>query len=203
MRLISIFFVAVLIQGQGYSQGTNAPLNKDYYHLIDRLEIRNGKMAPAHHSAVKPYSRKAIGAFLDSTTSADLNSRADQFNQQFLGDDNWEWTETDDNVNPKAIWNTIYKYKSDFLYGADKKEAIAIHVNPVLYLSMGGESADSRYTYINTRGVQIRGMIDGKVGFYTFLGENQMRSPAYVRDWVSQNRVVPGEGFWKSYGVCK
>lgn len=157
-------------------------------------------MAPGHHSAVKPYSRTAIGAFLDSTVSIEMNSRADKFNQQFLGNDNWEWTETEDNVNPKPIWNTIYKYKSDFLYGADKSEAIAIHVNPVLYLSIGGESADSRYTYINTRGIQIRGMIDGKVGFYTFLGENQMRAPLYVRDWVSDNRVIPGEGFWKGFG---
>ena len=200
MKLITALFFLILIQVQGLSQGTNAPLNKDYYHLIDRLEIRNGNMAPAHHSAMKPYSRTAIGAFLDSVNNANMNGRSNQFNQQYLANDNWEWTETHDGVNPKAIWNTIYKYKSDFLYGADKKEAIAIHVNPVLYLSMGGESADSRYTYINTRGIQIRGMIDGKVGFYTYLGENQMRSPLYVRDWVNDNNVVPGESFWKSYG---
>jgi hypothetical protein len=200
MRLLITIFLALLVQ-EGYSQSTNAPLNKDYYHLIDRLEIRSGKMAPAHHSAVKPYARKAIGAILDSTTTNSiLNSRADQFNHLYLSNDNWEWTENHENLNAKPIWNTIYKYKSDFLYGADKKEAIAIHVNPILYLSMGGESADSRYTYINTRGVQIRGMIDKKVGFYTFLGENQMRSPLYVRDWVDQYHVVPGEGFWKSYG---
>ena len=158
-------------------------------------------MAPAHHSAVKPYARKAIAAILDSTANnSGLNSNSDKFNQLYLSNDNWEWTDNHDNINPKPIWNTIYKYKSDFLYGADKKEAIAIHVNPVLYLSVGGESADSRYTYINTRGVQIRGMIDGKVGFYTFLGENQMRSPLYVRDWVSQKRVIPGETFWKKFG---
>lgn len=199
MRLLTTIFLAILVH-VGYSQGTNAPLNKDYYHLIDRLEIKSGEMAPGHHSAVKPYSRTAIGAFLDSTISIDMNSSADKFNQLYLGNDNWEWTETDDNVNPKPIWNTIYKYKSDFLYGADKKEAIAIHVNPVLYLSMGGESADSRYTYINTRGIQIRGMIDGKVGFYTFLGENQLRAPKYVRDWVGDYFVVPGEGFWKGFG---
>ncbi len=200
MRLLAAIFLIGLVQVQGFAQGTNAPLNKDYYHLIDRLEIKNGKMAPAHHSAVKPYSRTAIGVFLDSTANMELTSEADKFNQQYLANDNWEWTEMEDNVNSRSLWNTIYKYKSDFLYGADKKEAIAIHVNPVLYLSMGGESADSRYTYINTRGIQIRGMIDKKVGFYTFLGENQMRTPAYVRDWVGQYKVVPGETFWKNYG---
>jgi hypothetical protein len=70
----------------------------------------------------------------------------------------------------------------------------------VLYLSLGGESADSRYTYINTRGIQVHGMVDKKVGFYTFIGENQMRSPLYVRDFVKEYNVVPGEGFWKKFG---
>lgn len=200
MKLIAIIFLLVLLHFQGFAQGTNAPLNKDYYHLIDRLEIKYGKMAPAHHSAVKPYSRTAIGVLLDTTANMELVTEADKFNQQYLANDNWEWTETEDNVNSRSLWNTVYKYKSDFLYGADKKEAIAIHVNPVLYLSVGGESADSRYTYVNTRGIQIRGMIDKKVGFYTFLAENQMRTPAYVRDWVRQYKVVPGETFWKNYG---
>ena len=201
MRLATVIIITLFAFHQGFTQSTNAPLNKDYYHLIDRLEIRSGNMAPSHHSAVKPYSRVAIGSFLDSMAGNEvLTSKADEFNNGYLSNDNWQWTETHDNLNPKPIWNTIYKYKSDFLYGADKNKYISIHVNPVLNLSIGGESADSRYTYINTRGIQIQGMIDEKVGFYTFLGENQKRSPLYVRDWVGQNRVVPGEGFWKSYG---
>ena len=201
MRLATVIIITFFTFQQGFTQSTNAPLNKDYYHLIDRLEIRSGNMAPAHHSAVKPYSRVAIGTLLDSMAGNEvLTSQADEFNSGYLANDNWQWTETHDNLNTKPIWNTIYKYKSDFLYGADKNKYIAIHVNPVLNLSIGGELADSRYTYINTRGIQIHGMIDEKVGFYTFLGENQMRSPLYVREWVGQNRVVPGEGFWKSYG---
>ena len=85
MRVLLAISLVFLIQIQGYSQSTNAPLNKDYYHLIDRLEIRTGKMAPAHHSAVKPYSRTAIGAFLDSTANNSyLKSTADQFNYNYL-----------------------------------------------------------------------------------------------------------------------
>jgi hypothetical protein len=202
MKFITTIFLVIFIQILGYGQSTNAPLSKDYYHLLDRLEISSGKMAPSYQSAVKPYSRKAIGILLDSLETGDLplKSKSDQFNRDYLANDNWKWVTSHDNLNPKPIWNTVYKYNSDFLYGEDKEEAIAIHVNPVLYLSVGGESADSRYTYINTRGIQIHGMIDKKVGFYTFLGENQMRSPSYVRSWVSQYRVIPGEAFWKNYG---
>jgi len=201
MRLIATIFLAFLVHTQLNAQSTNAPLNKDYYHLIDRLEIRSGKMAPTHHSAVKPYSRKTIAALLDSMDGKnELKSRTDNFNQRYLANDNWDWVETHENMNAKPIWQTIFKYKSDFLYGADKHKAIAIHVNPVLYVGFGKESAHSQSTFINTRGIQIRGMIDNKIGFYTFLGENQMRLPGYVRDWVGQNNVVPNEGFWKSFG---
>lgn len=200
MRFFAIFFFAILLSGQGWAQSTNAPLNRDYYHLIDRMEILGGKMAPTYHSAVKPYARKSIAGMLDSLGKATLSSDADRFNFEYLANDNWNWTQNHSNKYKKPIWNTLYKYKSDFWYGQDKDENIMIHINPVLYVSMGGETADNRYTYINTRGVQIHGMIDKKVGFYTFLGENQMRSPQYVRDWVNEYKVIPGEGFRKAYG---
>lgn len=201
MRFFKSLIVCICLPLVGWSQSTNAPLNKDYYHLLDRLEILNGNMAPAYHSAIKPYTRRAISAMLDSANRhAEAKGRAEKFNRNYLAQDNWKWASPEDSINPKPIWNTIYKHRSDFLYGQDKKEAIRVHVNPILYLSIGGETADSRYTYINTRGIQIHGMIDKKVGFYTFLAENQMRSPQYVREWVGKYRVIPSEGFWKSFG---
>jgi len=140
-------------------------------------------------------------AFID-TLAADnlLASPADRFNNNYLRNDNFKWTNNHQNLNPRPVWNTLYKYRSDFLYGADKKEAIVVHFNPVLNLGIGGETADGRYTYLNTRGAQIHGMIDGKVGFYAYLGENQMRPPTYVRQFISQYTVVPHEGFWKTFG---
>ena len=201
MRLfITIFLISILVV-DAVGQSSNAPLNKDYYHLLDRLEIRSGNMAPAYHSAVKPYSRKAIAALVDSARdNTNFQSGADQFNFSYLANDNWQWTSNHTNENNKPIWNTLYRYRSNFLYGEDKNDALAIHVNPVLYLSVGGETASDNFTYINTRGVQVHGMIDGKVGYYTYIGENQMRTPLYVRDWRAKYGVVPNEGFYKGFG---
>jgi hypothetical protein len=42
-------------------------------------------------------------------------------------------------------------------------------------------------------------MIDRKVGFYTFLGENQSVLPSYVQEELVRNPVVPHEGFWKPF----
>ncbi len=185
-----------------FAQSTNIPLNKDTYHLIDRFEILSGKLPDTYHSAVKPYARKSIGQFTDSIQTLTLkNSRQDKFNLEYLRNDNWEWVDSSTNVGRHPLWNTFYNNKSDFLYGADKDEAIQFHISPVLYLSYGGESAQAEYTYINTRGLQLRGMIDNKVGFYAFMSENQVRFPVYVQDFVREFRVVPNEGFWKSFGT--
>lgn len=42
-------------------------------------------------------------------------------------------------------------------------------------------------------------MISRKVGFYSFLAENQARFSDYVRDHIQSRKVVPAEGFWKGY----
>ena len=201
-KALFILVLIVVYAKISVAQSTNIPLNKDTYHLIDRLEILSGDMAPNHHSAVKPYTRKSIGQFTDSVQTLGVNSsKQDNFNLEYLQNDNWEWVDSSSNVSKRPFLKVFYKNKSDLFYGADKEEAIGVHVSPVLYLSYGGESAQQEYTYINTRGVQVRGLIDKKVGFYAFISENQARFPVYVQDFVKENRVVPNEGFWKSFGT--
>lgn len=91
----------------------------------------------------------------------------------------------------------LYKRKSDLAY-VDTPE-FDIHVNPVLYLGAGKDNNRDEWITINTRGVEVRGMIDRKIGFYSFVGENQAVLPQYVADEVTRNRVVPHEGYWKAF----
>jgi hypothetical protein len=201
-KALFILIILVIYANISVAQSTNIPLNKDTYHLIDRLEILSNNMAPNHHSAVKPYARKAVAQFTDSVQLLDVDqSRQDIFNLEYLQNDNWEWVDSSTNVSEHPFLKVFYKKKSDFFYGADKEEAIGVHISPVLYLSYGGESAQNEYTYINTRGIQVRGLIDKKVGFYAFISENQARFPVYVQDFVKANRVIPNEGFWKTFGT--
>ncbi|MEJ0056715.1 MAG: hypothetical protein WDN75_14295 [Bacteroidota bacterium] len=64
-----------------------------------------------------------------------------------------------------------------------------------------GVGRDTRTNYINTRGVEIRGMIDRKIGFYTAFSDNQMRLPEYATSYggVYGYNLVPHQGFWKSF----
>ncbi len=191
---VTLFILLTVLITPLFSQSVNAPLNQDYYHLIDRYEIKNGKLATQFHSSFKGYQRSEIALFADSISTS---SKSDQFNQAYLRNDNWEWVEGYDIKSDKPIFKNFYKKPSD-AYSVNTKD-FDLHVNPVLGLTLGSETESNERTFINTRGIQIRATIDNKVGFYTYIGENQAIFPQYVREYISTNRAVPNEGFWKRY----
>ncbi|CAN5319705.1 hypothetical protein BH23BAC1_BH23BAC1_34840 [soil metagenome] len=196
-KLILAIVISQLCISVVKSQSTNTPLNRDYYHIIDRYEIRSPQLSPTFHSSVKPYFRRAIANFADSIRASDmLLSSRDEFNLEFLTNDNWEWSDSDTYLSRRSFLG-LYKAKSD-LYHVDTED-FDLHINPVFYFSAGNESNSEVRPWINTRGVELRGMISRKVGFYTFVSENQAVFPTYVRDRINEFNVVPGEGFWKRY----
>ncbi len=179
-----------------WSQSVNAPLNEDYYHWIDRYEIKDGVNNEYFHSSWKPYFRSDIANYLQNRNNTN-SSATDQFNENYLINDSWEWADSANNESRKPILKHFYKVKSD-LYHVDQPD-FDLHVNPVLYFGAGMELGNDTRTFINTRGVEIRGMVDRKLGFYSFIGENQIIFPEYVRNSIGANLVVPQEGFWKDF----
>lgn len=187
------------------AQSANIPLNKEYYHMIDRYEIKQGKLSNAFHTNIKPYQRKHVAQFVDSLFQNDLYDElgeVDKFNLLYLANDNWEWSENDQNDSKKPFLKKLYRKQSDFYHVVTP--SFDLHVNPVLYLSAGVDKDEEGRPFINTRGGEIRGMIDKKIGFYTFLGENQVTYPRYARGWITdtvyQRYNIPDEGFWKRFG---
>ena len=214
------------------AQSPLVPLNADYYHLIDRLEIRQNKWAEGFHSTVKPYNRQSIIQLTDSLLAhpgRDL-SDSDYFNLDYLRNDSWEWLQTNDStqldpftkhLRPKAapgdsrepILKHFYHKKAD-LYNLQTPD-VDLHVNPVVYVGVGIDatsghddpSANSqRLLFINTRGLEIRGTIGRKLGFYTFFSDTQASYPEYVRQYGrtyagDSLASAPGEGFVKPFGA--
>jgi len=194
-----LLFVLVFNTMIGATQSTNATLNEDYYHWIDRYEIKSGKIVPGFFTSVKPYKRDAIIRYLDTLAAMGslFSSRSDQYNLAYLRNDSWEWSRSETNTSKKPVLKSLYKNKSDLVY-VDIPE-FDLHVSPVLYLGVGSDSRLDDPMTINTRGIEIRGMVDRKVGFYTFIGENQSILPLYVSEDLTRNRVIPHEGFWKNF----
>jgi hypothetical protein len=192
-----ISFIICFVSVQVFGQAVNAPLDNDYYHLLDRFEIMSGRLNDSYHAAHKAYNRKEIAGFLDSINTTGYGRR-DLFNYNYLSLDNWEWLQAIDYKNEKPILRHIYKAKTDFLNVHE--EEFDLHINPVLSVGLGQESLTGDRLYTNTRGVEIRGSINNKIGFYTFLTENQALFPAHVNAYTKEFKAVPNEGFWKNYG---
>lgn len=164
-------------------------------HLIDRYEILNGELADDVFTTVKPYRRDALAAFSQDLV---LHSSVDSFNQRYLQNDNLLFAQN------AAVRSPLLKYfykNESALYSVNQKDFKLI-VNPVLAFTGGSNSADSLNHYRNTRGVEVRGQIGGKVGFYTYALENQARFSLAQRSEIARTGVVNGTTLHKSFGTA-
>lgn len=187
------------------AQGVFAPTHPDYTHLVERYEIQYGRFADGLHTQMRPYLRKGIVQLADSVEAHhDINlSGRDKFNLEYLRNDSWEWSQNPDEQgnSRKPLWNTLYKKQTDFYHF--RNNDFEIHASPVLYLSTGKEKDNNNSLFINTRGLEIRGMIARKVGFYSYFADNQAVFPNYVKDRILAfnpgEPFVPGEGLTKFF----
>ncbi len=199
-KILCAFFTLLMVGFNAYGQSNYVPLNNTYYHTVDRYEILNGKFSETFFTSVKQYTRKSVAEFVDTLAkdSASLKriSKVDRFNFTYLANDNWEWSSTAQNDSKRPIFKTFYKKKSDLFYVSTKD--FDLHVNPVIYAAGGYEQNYGAVTQ-NTRGIELRGMIDKRVGFYTFFTDNQALVPSYIKDYHTQFAVIPGEGYNKTF----
>ncbi|WP_439880428.1 hypothetical protein ACSX1A_14875 [Pontibacter sp. MBLB2868] len=195
-RLGWAFALTFFVGFSAQAQDVYVPYNRDVYHWIDRYQIKYGEQVPGLQTAVHPYGRQDV-ANLAEISARNARTAVDEFNTSYLLNDNWNYTTQENNESRKPILNYFYRNKTDlFHYESD---AFTLRVNPVLHFEVGMDDQTDGIRYVNTRGVQIEGSIDGRFGFYTFIGENQARYPAYVMDRIRRDGVVPHEGFWKDF----
>ncbi|WBA40660.1 hypothetical protein [Hymenobacter canadensis] len=185
-----------------YTQGsTTVPLDADVYRLIDRYAILYGTDSIYQlHTSVRPYPRAAVARLAERMLADSANlSAQDRFNAEYLLRDNWNYTSRANAVNrrPQPRLKYFYERHSD-LYSVATPD-FTLRVNPVAGLSLGNSDGSKSYTFQNTRGIQLEGTIDKRLGFYTFLADNQMAVPEYVQQRVERDLAVPHEGFWKPF----
>lgn len=203
-RLLIILLTAMPFMG--FAQSVNAPLNADYYHLVERYEIQQGRFSTQLFTAMRPYSRKGIALWADTLSQQDGWSKSDQFNFEYLKNDNWEWVPDKTLESKKPILKHFYRRPSDWYHVQEKN--FDLHVNPVASLGIGPTSDREEQLFASGRGVEIRGSIADKVGFYTFITDNQVMLPQYVVGrpgapkgnipTVNKEGGLAGAGFWKN-----
>jgi hypothetical protein len=176
------------------------PLDHDVYRLIDRYAIKYGPDSAGDvHTSTKPYNRGAV-ARLAARLGAGPQSKADAFNRAYLLQDNWQFVTDPANqalsVSRQPVLKHFYRTPTD-LYSVNTKD-FQLRVNPVIHFQAGpGDAFGLLYT--NTRGVQVEGTIDQRLGFFTYFTDTQTRVPGYVGGRVLRDNAFPHEGYWKLY----
>lgn len=218
---IKILFIVLISVTYVRAQSAFIPLNDDYYHLIDRLEIKRGKFTEGFHFAVKPFERKAVVALTDSILKEGVMNLTDRDWEtiDYIREDSWEWTKNmvaTDSIRynrfarlgwfkspPLGQKRKFFEHAAD-LYSIHNKD-FDLHFNFITtnFLgkdrntgSLGVDNLMKSNSWFTGRGVEIRGMIGEKVGFYTYVADNQGLFPKYVRDFTIY-QTFPGEGFAK------
>ncbi len=188
-----------------YAQSTSIPLNRTDYQWIDRMEIRSGQFAPDFNSFNKGISRDQIATYILALDSENIKlTNVDRKNLQWLYNDNDEYCgDNASNNSNYALFNLFYSKTTDLYSLSDSK--LDLKVNPVLFYqgggasanSVGGLSSDPHFMFYNTRGIEIRGNFLKRLGFYSYIGENQWSAPAYVKEYTNKYLAVPGVGYYK------
>src|SRR5690554_2667886 len=176
--LICCFFVSA-----SPAQSVYIPLDRDYYHILDRYMLLE-KETIAFHTAFKPYRRDQTALFLDSLMKKDkVWNTVDRFNLSYLRDDNWTFSDKP-TPSSKRPWKGLYRKPAVFFHYRDS--VFDLHINPVLYLGGGVDEGKNLY-FRNTRGIELHGSIDRKVGFYTFVTTTNIQLPPWVGEYALQH----------------
>ena len=187
------------------AQETYMPLDPEKYHFYERMDILSGKKTEGSGSAFKPFYRPDLKIMTDSALANYKKvSKADSFQVSYMQNDQWDLYDKEGLGDSKrAIFKTFYRKKNALLH--TQKEYFKIQINPVLNLQGGVQKRDStsETLYINTRGVELRGSIDNKIGFYFFAADNQATFQDYAMERTRlagfSDPVVPGEAFAKPF----
>ncbi|MGE0931718.1 hypothetical protein [Peijinzhouia sedimentorum] len=197
-----ILLIALLFtQISTFAQSTHVPLNRDYYHLIERYEIKSKGLMPGLFSTVKPLKRNEVAMLADSLlSSGQVWSSKDLFNLQYLADDNWEFSEYA-NWDRDEIFLDKYRFTGieDIQRTGDRW--FKYQMNPVLGASVGVDTeAGGNVRFMSSIGAEVRGSLFNRVAVYGYFTQNWAVFPTYVQDRISDVGVIPGEGYFDNMG---
>lgn len=170
--------------------------------LMERFEIMARKDSFFNFSKIKPFSRRHVLAAANQFAGRPgmQLSKTDVYNLRSLNLNNLEWVPEAGRsayASKKPIAKNFYTTPAS-LYEVHVKDFDLV-VNPVFQYTLSKENNSNEKLFLNTRGVYIRGKLANKIGFYSYITDNQERDPSYVRQWVSDRKAVPGHGLYKAF----
>lgn len=195
------------------AQTTYLQLGQEDYHLLDKLETRQGFLDQNLFLADKPVSRKGAVKFLESVKDLDFGdgvnpgyvglTNIDRYNIAHAISVSGEWAASGDGaINSKLPWfkGAFYNKQPDFLHV--KTPNFYLVANPVISLTGISEKtsrpSDPSTLVSSSRGVEIRARVADKIGLYTYFADNQEQLPSFVRDYALSHQAVPGADYYQT-----
>lgn len=199
--LIGVFLLA--FRPAAMAQTTYLPLHSEEERLLERIEVKSGALAP-YSSNLRPISRKDAMSFLKmqrvNILHGDVSlSPVDQYNIQRAESVSSEWVETAEGLDAaipskRPILRYIYQVQPDAIH--IHTDDFFLVVNPVLYTEAAKENNVAQTEYTNTRGIELRGRILNKLGFYTMLADDQEKPASYIAAYERRAQSFPGKTYY-------
>lgn len=179
------------------AQSSYVPLGSLSYPLLDRFEIKSGRLADPleFNTSTRSYRRDAIARYIDSFPMQIPLSKQDYFNLSYLQNDNFEWSRSENTRSVKPFLNTFYHHKAAGISKVTKDFNLII--NPVIYAQAGYDNRLKKSVFLNNRGLEIRGSLYKTFGFYTQVSDEIMDANSWVGDYFTDNLTIPGVGAWQ------
>ncbi len=205
-RLFLAILAFGLLPAVSQAQSTFLPQGSKYDHFLDRLEILQQTNPDLNISTAKPISRKLavrVAELADSIHKAGgINhfSKVDEQNLSSLLMNNIEWVtgNKDSFISKRPRLHTFYINKANF-YEVNDKDFFLV-LDPAIQQVQSYEKGNKSRVYLNSKGLTLRGMIAGKLGFSAYLTDNQERGPSFFQDRAARFEAVPGAGYFKHFG---
>lgn len=200
---ISIILLGCLVVENVHGQSTNFDVAEPTHHWVRRWETLSGNLTERFHSAQRPFAQDKVLYFIGELQDQlpTQFSSVDQANMQWLQSMAWEylsseekWISFSKKVGPKEI----YRRKADFL--STEKPDFIIKASPIFHFQGGREwmpGDEGGGAFVNTRGAEVRALVNQKLGFYSRFTENQQTNWAQTQDFIRLYNGNPYLGFVK------
>jgi hypothetical protein len=203
--------IILLIPSVSLAQSTYLPLHDKSDHFLERLDILLQTNPDLNLATFKPISRKIAVQVAELADSLSRFypyddyyhlSNTDQYNlQELLMNSQENVTGNKDGFKSKhPLWTDIYKTKANFLT-VDQKDFF-LAVDPVFQFQVSKETGNSENVFVNSKGLQLRGLIANHLGFSSTLTDNQERGPSFFQQRVFAvpgYPALPGFGYFKPF----
>lgn len=207
MRLFWMCFIGLLgLSPNLFSQSAFIKRQQEDSYLIERLDILNGRVSDSLFTCLNPMTQRDVVEFMeqykkehDSTLSAQEKRYINNYISQYA---EWSRDGVSFDASKKPVVKTLYKNKTNFLHF--EKDGNLFILNPVLaYQQMVETGLTNQNLFLNVRGVEARGHLHKRIGFYTHVTEIQERGPLHHQNYVSNFEAVPGADHYRRFKVEK